>query len=838
VKRFFIIGCLLFLVFFAATYADAISYKIHDLVTGVMHEAKDIYRTNARSVEYDMGSIEARLPLSGNIASTTDFDTHIINETTAHGQTSENVVSKIISRDSSGNFKAGTMDGAITGNAGTATQLQFARTIAGTAFDGSANIAIDHNGLVSIGTLSHLQLESALSAKAESSALAAYYTKLEIDADFYDTAEVDAKLALKATQLSMTSAEAAILLKANSSEVVFKSGGLSQLASAAFTELSDCPNTYVGQENKVLKVNALGTGVVFGAPGISPDEQVKTDAADPTTGYLGDKVGNSLAANLTSHIVEFVNDSAAPGNYKYYGTNGSGTRGWNDLNVSGTNEVSDATTVEGQLGSIAVSINKAARTGFDIWDSAGTYYTITGGAFRLDIGGYGFINGKHIRFNAPQTSEVLTANTTQYVYVGANGLIGITSTFDGTKINIAEVLYDGTIYQVARENHPYAMDTASSLYMHNNFGPLIRNSDGGANIGKLGTGTGGSANDRSVKLTGADLLEDHGLTVTIPDSSAAAITINYYYTNAAGKWIRYASQATVPMYYNAAGTATAIDSLKRGVFRLYVGKDTLNGSTPQYYAVMQTAQYTNLGQAQTAITTGVAAATNELAALELAQLGYIIVQNNVSSGYIEEVQVQKSTLKGTTTGSGATNIAALVSAATTNFNGILSSADTTVQQALETIDDAVYSKAAVDSAIAAATSETQAKTWYPLNMAYNDYTGEVIVDGMAASATVGQCLYLASGGWTIAKADSATTIPAKGLCVETGTGNRKVLIRGIVRNSGWSFTKGQKIYVSAATAGAITATAPSSTGQQVQIIGTALSADTVYFYFDGTYVEI
>jgi len=187
------------------------------------------------------------------------------------------------------------------------------------------------------------------------------------------------------------------------------------------------------------------------------------------------------------------------------------------------------------------------------------------------------------------------------------------------------------------------------------------------------------------------------------------------------------------------------------------------------------------------------------------------------------------------TGSGAVGRIAI------GANGtILTSNGTTASWATPSAPDlSSYSTTTeMNAAIAAATSEAQAKTWYPLQMAYNDYTGEVIVDGMVASATVGQCLYLASGGWTIAKADSASTIPAKGLCIETGTGNRKVLLRGIVRNSGWSFTKGQKIYVSAATAGAITATAPSSTGNQVQIIGICLSSDTIYFFFDSTYVEI
>ena len=56
--------------------------------------------------------------------------------------TNANTVSAIVARDASGNFSAGTITAALTGNASTATTLQTARTINGTSFDGSANITI------------------------------------------------------------------------------------------------------------------------------------------------------------------------------------------------------------------------------------------------------------------------------------------------------------------------------------------------------------------------------------------------------------------------------------------------------------------------------------------------------------------------------------------------------------------------------------------------------------------------------------------------------------------------------------------------------------------------
>lgn len=56
--------------------------------------------------------------------------------------TSANTASAIVARDLSGNFTAGTITAALSGNASTATALQTARTINGTSFDGTANITV------------------------------------------------------------------------------------------------------------------------------------------------------------------------------------------------------------------------------------------------------------------------------------------------------------------------------------------------------------------------------------------------------------------------------------------------------------------------------------------------------------------------------------------------------------------------------------------------------------------------------------------------------------------------------------------------------------------------
>jgi hypothetical protein len=75
---------------------------------------------------------------NGNIPATISVDA-----------TTTNTASKVVARDASGNFSAGTITanlvGAVTGNASTATQLQTARSINGVAFNGTQDITITSN---------------------------------------------------------------------------------------------------------------------------------------------------------------------------------------------------------------------------------------------------------------------------------------------------------------------------------------------------------------------------------------------------------------------------------------------------------------------------------------------------------------------------------------------------------------------------------------------------------------------------------------------------------------------------------------------------------------------
>lgn len=114
---------------------------------------------NASIVNADINASAAiaysKLALSGSIvnadisASAAIVDTKLATigtagkvSNSATTATNANTANAIVSRDASGNFSAGTITAALTGNASTATALATARNIQGVSFDGTANITV------------------------------------------------------------------------------------------------------------------------------------------------------------------------------------------------------------------------------------------------------------------------------------------------------------------------------------------------------------------------------------------------------------------------------------------------------------------------------------------------------------------------------------------------------------------------------------------------------------------------------------------------------------------------------------------------------------------------
>ncbi len=143
------------------------------------------------------------------------------------------------------------------------------------------------------------------------------------------------------------------------------------------------------------------------------------------------------------------------------------------------------------------------------------------------------------------------------------------------------------------------------------------------------------------------------------------------------------------------------------------------------------------------------------------------------------------------------------------------------------------------------TSDTQILTTKTIQLATN--ASDTTWNGISYSGTAGENLvigdltYIKSDGkmWK-AKAESTSTMECTMVSTGTISSNASGIffLHGVFRNDAWNWTVGGKLYVSAGTAGLITQTKPATTGNQVQIVGYALSADEIYFNPSSTYVEV
>jgi len=142
-----------------------------------------------------------------------------------------------------------------------------------------------------------------------------------------------------------------------------------------------------------------------------------------------------------------------------------------------------------------------------------------------------------------------------------------------------------------------------------------------------------------------------------------------------------------------------------------------------------------------------------------------------------------------------------------------------------------------------ATQTLSAKTISVSGALGTDDTCEGIqIAGLNAGATIAQWEAVYMGGsskWLLADANGSSTYPAQGLAVAAyvDTNAALVLVQGTVRNDAWNWTIGGAIYLST-TPGALTQTAPSTSGDKIQRVGYALTADIAYFDFNSTYLTV
>ena len=104
------------------------------------------------------------------------------------------------------------------------------------------------------------------------------------------------------------------------------------------------------------------------------------------------------------------------------------------------------------------------------------------------------------------------------------------------------------------------------------------------------------------------------------------------------------------------------------------------------------------------------------------------------------------------------------------------------------------------------------------------------------------CFINVDGEAQLGDADALSTSKVTVLCLESATANNPAtyLVQGIARNDTWAWTVGGVVYLSTTgtTGNTLTQTAPSGTGDIVQIVGIATHADRILFNPQLTFIEI
>ncbi|HET8688399.1 MAG TPA: hypothetical protein VFM18_17450 [Methanosarcina sp.] len=445
-------------------------------------------------------------------------------------------------------------------------------------------------------------------------------------------------------------------------------------------------STFVGEQGRLFYDET--DGALHLSDGVTPGGHlISIHTSSANIGNIDITAANISSTNTNQNIGLVPNGT---GNVVTYGNLVSQS----NLFINGlTGNIITTTSVKTSLMELDDSVHSMEQSGHDYFLAGPPYWSSSGSTFSIVAPGYGWIRGKRINF-APQ-SVTLAAHVCNLVYIDINGILRAIASpalivNDQTYRDIIPlflVLYDGTNIIVTREDHDYNFPTGMIEYIHVNVGTVVAGT--GANPTIVTVGNGSVVTDREVGILGSDYIADSDMVTPIPDSGGTGVTWNVFNTNSLGQWVLNSTTAPLPMLYNNAGTPATITSGNYGIYSLYVAKENYNTTTPTYIAVMNTSQYGNLSLATGAITAGtIAVDTNELKNLQVAQLGYAVVQNNATGGIVANVIVSKSSFNSKLVGGGSATSAALITVDATAYTSgnLLNTGDTTVQSAFNTIN--------------------------------------------------------------------------------------------------------------------------------------------------------
>jgi hypothetical protein len=308
--------------------------------------------------------------------------------------TTTNTASKVVARDASGNFAAGTITAALTGNASTATTLQTARTINGVSFNGSANITVTANtpntltrGTYLTGSNFNGSAATTWAVDATSANTASKVVARDASGNFA-AGTITAALSGNATTSSSTTGNAATATTLQTARTI---NGVSFNGSANITVAANTTNT--------LTRGTYLTGSNFNGSAATTWAVDATTAATASKVVARDASGYVFAAYYNS-AGTFSTTGVTSGMARFTGTNGTDTYGrsytaaaaatllsGSTMNIAGN--ASTATTLQTARTINGVSFNGSAN----ITVADATKLPLTGGALSGNLDVNADING-------------------------------------------------------------------------------------------------------------------------------------------------------------------------------------------------------------------------------------------------------------------------------------------------------------------------------------------------------------------------------------------------------------------------------------------------------------
>ena len=219
-----------------------------------------------------------------------------------------NTVSTIVARDASGNFSAGTITAALSGNSTTATTLQTTRTIWGQNFNGSANVTGALSGATTIDASSDISLGGELNFTTSGNKYIDFYT--DNDAGALSTAHL--RLVNTASTnfhnaILMTRGGAVTLYHNNSAKLATSSTGVSITGT-----LTVSSNTLVTNLNADL-LDGLNSATANTASTIVARDASGNFSAGTITAALSGNASTATVVNgTTGQLVSLDDRTIAP----------------------------------------------------------------------------------------------------------------------------------------------------------------------------------------------------------------------------------------------------------------------------------------------------------------------------------------------------------------------------------------------------------------------------------------------------------------------------------------------------------------------------------------------